>query len=208
MDNIAKIVKPEEFSTRKYDVQIWSSKDGGFTFLDYGDEMLTDSWDDIIRMLEDFRVEGVKMERNIYFDYRREIIDRRNSGDYRFVDSCDKLDVDILPLDLSKYESITEETAKWINVLFDEESSDNDGNYVLYGFVGDNVNRWIKEKEVLKLDYTTCLLCSGYGYNNDEMLLYEWSDGDTTLTIFDDREKYQAAKEKAAEVYSKYREVA
>ncbi len=35
-----------------------------------------------------------------------------------------------------------------------------------------------------------------YGFNNSEMLIYTWCEGDTTLTLFNDRQKYE--KESAA----------
>ena len=37
---------------------------------------------------------------------------------------------------------------------------------------------------------------SGFGFNDEEMLIYTWCEGDTTLAIFNDRETYQ--KERVA----------
>ena len=36
---------------------------------------------------------------------------------------------------------------------------------------------------------------SFYAYNDEEMLIYTFTEGDTTLQLFNDREKYEAEKQ-------------
>lgn len=103
-------------------------------------------------------------------------------------------DIEIIPLDLSAYPAITTETAKWMNVLFTEEDTDENGNYMLRGFTFDG-----PYNEVLKLK-----LCFGesyndpyfaWAYNDNEQLIYTYCEGDTTLKPFATKEEYEREKE-------------
>lgn len=107
-----------------------------------------------------------------------------------------ELDFDIIPLDLSKFPAIKEETKIYINSIFDEEDTDKSGNYMLRGFIGDSQKKWYRDKEKLNLNYAPYgFYYSGFGFNDSEMLIYTWCEGDTTLTIFSDRKKYQVERE-------------
>ena len=107
-----------------------------------------------------------------------------------------KEDIEIIPLDLSAYPQIKEDTAKYINVAFDKEDTDKNGNYMLRGFIGDSLKKWNSEKEKLNLNYAPYgFYYSGFGFNDEEMLIYTWCEGDTTLTLFNDRETYQKERE-------------
>lgn len=102
------------------------------------------------------------------------------------------LDFDIIPLDLSRFPQIKEETREYINAVFDEETTDRNGNYMLRGSVGDSLEKWRRDKEKLNLNYAPYgFYYSGFGFNDAEMLIYTWGEGDTTLTIFSDRTKYE-----------------
>lgn len=107
-----------------------------------------------------------------------------------------KLEFDIVPIDFSKFPAVKEETAKYINAAFDKEDTDKNGNYTLHGFIGDNLKKWYAEKEKLNLNYAPYgFYYSGFGFNDEEMLIYTWCEGDTTLTIFSDKEKYMQERE-------------
>ena len=94
------------------------------------------------------------------------------------------------------YPQIKEDTAKYINVAFDKEDTDKNGNYMLRGFIGDSLKKWNSEKEKLNLNYAPYgFYYSGFGFNDEEMLIYTWCEGDTTLTLFNDRETYQKERE-------------
>lgn len=106
-----------------------------------------------------------------------------------------KLDFDIIPLDFSKFPGIKEETRNYINSTFDKEDIDKNGNYMLRGFIGDNLKAWLRDKEKLSMNYAPYgFYYSGFGFNDTEMLIYTWCEGDTTLTIFADRKKYEAER--------------
>ena len=108
-----------------------------------------------------------------------------------------ELEFDIMPLDLSQFPEIKEETREYINSAFDREDTDKNGNYMLRGFIGDSLEKWYKDKEKLGCNYAPYgFYYSGFGFNNSEMLIYTWCEGDTTLTLFNDRQKYE--KERAA----------
>ena len=99
---------------------------------------------------------------------------------------CDA--IEILPLDLSAYPQIDEETGKWINALFKEEDTDRNGNYMLRGFT----RHEMAEVDRLGLyygDYANAY--SFFAFNDDKYLIYEYTEGDTTLKIFPDKESYQ-----------------
>lgn len=106
-----------------------------------------------------------------------------------------ELEFDIIPLDFSRFPEIKPETQKYINSVFDKETTDRNGNYMLRGFIGDSLKQWYRDKEKLNLNYAPYgFYYSGFGFNDSEMLIYTWCEGDTTLTIFSDREKYEAER--------------
>lgn len=106
-----------------------------------------------------------------------------------------KLEFDITPLDFSKFPEIKEETRKYIDSVFDKEDTDKNGNYMLRGFIGDSLHKWHRDKEKLHCNYAPYgFYYSGFGFNDSEMFIYTWCEGDTTLTIFNDRKKYEAER--------------
>jgi len=112
-------------------------------------------------------------------------------------------EIELIPYDLSAFPLVNEETAKWINILFQEPSeTDKNGNYMLRGFT-----RFLKiEMQKLGLsygDYADGL--SFYAYNDTEMLLYSYCEGDTTLKIFNDKETYEKEKEADRQWFEKER---
>lgn len=106
--------------------------------------------------------------------------------------------IEILPLDLSKFPQLSENSIKYINGLFDEEDTDRDGNYMLRGFTR------CESGEVSRLncnygDYANAY--SFFAYNNDEYFIYTYCEGDTTLTIYPDRETYEKGYKKTHDWY-------
>lgn len=107
------------------------------------------------------------------------------------------LEFDIIPLDLSRFDSLKADTADYISRSFDYETTDRNGNYMLRGFIGDSLALWYRDKEKLHCNYAPYgFYYSGFGFNDAEMLIYTWCEGDTTVTIFSDRETYE--QERAA----------
>lgn len=106
--------------------------------------------------------------------------------------------VEILPFNLSRFSSLSESTKKWINILFKEEDTDRNGNYMLRGFT------YHEREEVNHLnayygDYANAY--SFYAYNDSELLIYTYCEGDTTLTLFETAEKYAKAKQETHDWY-------
>ncbi len=102
-----------------------------------------------------------------------------------------ELKFDIIPFDFSAFPQVKTDTAKYINSYFGEEDTDKKGNCMFRGFIGDNLDTWYRDKEKLSLNYAPYgFYYSGFGFNDAEMLIYTWCEGDTTLTMFNDREKY------------------
>ena len=134
----------------------------------------------------------LRMTRNEYCEYLQKCVSRAYdpNDSYTFED-YGKEDVEIIPLDLSAYPQIKEDTAKYINTVFDKEDIDKYGNYMLRGFIGDSLEKWYRDKEKLRCNYAPYgFYYSGFGFNDEEMLIYTWCEGDTTLTLFNDRETY------------------
>ena len=139
----------------------------------------------------------LRMTRNEYCEYLQKCVSRAYdpNDSYTFED-YGKEDVEIIPLDLSAYPQIEEDTAKYINTVFDKEDIDKYGNYMLRGFIGDSLEKWYRDKEKLRCNYAPYgFYYSGFGFNDEEMLIYTWCEGDTTLTLFNDRETYYKERE-------------
>lgn len=141
----------------------------------------------------------LRMTRNEYKDYMKKCVARiYNSNDTYSWDDYKKEDVEIIPLDLSAYPAIKKETEKWINTLFDEEDEDRNGNYMLRGCTRQEGT----EVSVLNLsygDYSDSI--NFWAYNDEEMLLYTFCEGDTTLTLFTNRETYEKEKTETEKWY-------
>ena len=139
------------------------------------------------------------MTRNEYHEYLQKCVSRvwDQNDSYSMADYIQEDEkVEIIPLDLSAYPQIKEDTAKYIDVIFDKEDTDKNGNYMLRGFIGDSLKRWCRDKEKLHCNYAPYgFYYSGFGFNDEEMLIYTWCEGDTTLTLFNDRETYQKERE-------------
>lgn len=111
-------------------------------------------------------------------------------------------EIEYIPLDLSAYPSIKPETAKWIDKLFSEETTDRNGNYLLRGLT----RREGDEVALLNLsygEYSDAL--SFWAYNDEEMLIYIFCEGDTTLQLFTTREQYESEKAETLRWYKEER---
>jgi len=142
-------------------------------------------------------MEKLRMTRNEYHEHLQKCISRAYDPHDRYTfEDYKKEDIEIIPLDLSAYPQVKEDTAKYINAVFDGEDTDKNGNYMLRGFIYDSLEKWYRDKENLKLNYAPYgFYYSGFGFNDEEMLIYTWCEGDTTLTLFNDRETYQKERE-------------
>ena len=108
--------------------------------------------------------------------------------------------IELTPLDLSAFPSLTENTITWINKLFENPpETSRRGNYMLRSFTRCES----AEMKILGLTYGDYVdAISFYAYNDEEMLLYTFTEGDTTLQIFNDKAKYETEKE---DTYNRYK---
>lgn len=104
---------------------------------------------------------------------------------------------DFLPVDLSPFKTLLSETKTLIDKLFDDYEIAPRGYFLLRGFTGsDNFGRGYQEAKALN-----CIVgdsnsgYSWYAYNDAEMMIYTWCEGDTCLELFETREKYEEEKE-------------
>ena len=134
----------------------------------------------------------LEMTRNDYAQYCKDCVAK---GNYKALHE----EVNILPLDLSKYPQITKETADWMNRLFMEETTDSNGIYMLKGRCENS--HYITECSRLNCNETGISYYAGYGFNDKELLVYEYAEGDTTLQVFSDKETYEKEKERTRQWY-------
>lgn len=122
-----------------------------------------------------------KISRNDYYNLIRETGRIPKDDEY-----------EIIPLDLSAY-SLNETTQKIANVIFTEETTDRNGEYMLSGnWYGDKSYAFASQCdfELHQVSYY-----SSYAFSDEQMAVFTYTEGDITLTLFTDREKYE--KEKA-----------
>ena len=132
----------------------------------------------------------IRCTRNEKNEILKKVIDDYYAGKASW-NKYHELEFDIIPLDFSAFPQIKPNTAKYIDSHFDREDMDKNGNYMLRGFIGDSLEMWCRDKEKLNLNYTPYgFYYSGFGFNDEEMLIYTWCEGDTTVALFSDREKY------------------
>ncbi|MCD7996416.1 MAG: hypothetical protein LUH21_04195 [Clostridiales bacterium] len=135
----------------------------------------------------------MRMTRNEYHTYLDKCVSRAcDPTDSYSWDDYVKEEIEIVPLDLSGYPTLKDDTKEYINNIFDKEDTDHSGNYMLRGFIGDSLSQWYRDKDKLHCNYAPYgFYYSGFGFNDEEMLIYTWCEGDTTLTLFKDRGTYQ-----------------
>lgn len=113
-----------------------------------------------------------------------------------------KIEFDIIPLDFSKFPQFKADTCEYINKNFDKETTDKSGNYMLKGFIGDNLALWYRDKENLHCNYAPYgFYYSGFGFNDEELIIYTWCEGDTTITLFSDKATYLKEREATEKWY-------
>lgn len=145
----------------------------------------------------------MKMHRNDSHEYLSGLVarcydpkDPFSWADYKAVE------IEFEPLDLSRFPAVTKETGKWIDALFQEETSNRNGDYMLRGLT----HIVAKEMELLHLrygDYSDDY--SLWGYNDEELFIYTYCEGDTTLTIYKTVEEYNEGKAETLRWYKEER---
>lgn len=136
--------------------------------------------------------------------YREDLADQYYKKKISWEEYNKKWDeIKILPYDLSKFPTLSESSIKWINKLFiDGPEVSKRGNFMLRGFTRYEAT----EMRVLGLtygDYADAI--SFYAYNDEEMIMYEFTEGDTVLQLFPTREEYEAEKEATRQWYKEER---
>ena len=116
-------------------------------------------------------------------------------------DGYRKYDPEIIPLDLSAYPQIPEETKAFIDRYFATETEDRNGNYMLKAFDPSRLEYAIADKLGVRIREA-----NGYnfwGVNEEAMMSYSWTEGDVYLTLFNDRAKFEQEVRETEEWYKK-----
>lgn len=110
----------------------------------------------------------------------------------------DKEEYDIADLDLSAY-PLNEDTKRIANVNFMEETKDRNGNYMLSGHWMSDLSYQFAKK--CKFDLVQVNGYSSYAYSDEQMAVFTYCEGDIYLTLFTDKAKYKAEKERTIKFY-------
>jgi hypothetical protein len=125
-----------------------------------------------------------QITRNDYYKMIRETGRIPNDDEY-----------EILPLDLSKYH-LNEVTQRIVNANFMEETENRNGDYMLSGHWWSDLSYEFAHK--CGFDLTQVNGYSAYGYSDEQMAVFTYTEGDIYLTPFTDKAKYE--EEKAATI--------
>ena len=141
------------------------------------------------------------VKRNEYRKFMTECIDKVYKGELSFREYMN-MEIVFEPIDFTDYPAITTETRQYIEKLFTEEDTDRKGEPILRGFT----RHEYAEMKWLGMNYGEYSNAySMWGFNDTEMLIYTYTEGDTTLKMYKDRETYDSEK---AETERWYKEVA
>lgn len=121
-----------------------------------------------------------KIKRNDYYKMIRETGKIPKDDEY-----------EILPLDLSKYH-LSETTQRIANVNFSEETENRNGFYMLSGHWFSDLCYQFAEK--CKFDLTHVDGYSAYAFSDEQMAVFTYTEGDIYLTLFENKEDYEAEK--------------
>ena len=109
-------------------------------------------------------------------------------------------EIEWIPFDFTEYDFIKNDTRKWIDKLFTEDTTDRKGNWMLRGFT------YNPYQEMNLLNINPGNYGNGYslyGFNDEEMLIYTYCEGDTTLHLLNDRDIYEKEKKETIDWYRK-----
>lgn len=149
----------------------------------------------------------MQMTREKATQYKDELVDLY----YRRIISWDEYnkrwdDIELLPYDLSAFPQLKETTITWINKLFEKAPElSKRGNFMLRGFTRCE-GAEVRVFHLTYGDYADAI--AFYAYNDEEMMIYEFTEGDVTLQLFSDRESYEKEKQATYEWYKEERGVA
>lgn len=107
-------------------------------------------------------------------------------------------EVGILPLDLSAY-LLSETTNRIVDANFMEETTNNNGDYMLRGnWLSDLSYQFAKK---CKFDLVHVDGYSSYAYSDEQMAVFTYCEGDITLTPYTDKAKYEKEKAETIKFY-------
>lgn len=108
----------------------------------------------------------------------------------------------ILSFDLSEYH-LSKDTKRLANWKFMEEKTDRNGHYMLAGYWKDNYCYGFAEKCALDLVMVNCY--QAYAYSDEQMVVFDYCEGDVTLKPFTDWRAYEKEKAETIAFYRKAR---
>lgn len=110
------------------------------------------------------------------------------------------LQSNILSFDLSEYH-LSNDTKRLADWKFAEEKTDRNGHYMLAGYWKDNYCYGFAEKCALDLVMVNCY--QAYAYSDEQMVVFDYCEGDITLKPFANQKAYEKEKAETIAFYRK-----
>ena len=141
----------------------------------------------------------MEMTKNEYKAYMKELANKvYTDSNYSMKKyEADLNAVTVLPFNLWNFPKLSANTIKWLNVFFDEQLTDLEGNFMLSGF--DPSGFAISKFDLSYGAYSEGL--SYWGANSEEMIIFEYVEGDIYMKIFTSPTKYRAEYDKMVAFY-------
>jgi len=133
-----------------------------------------------------------RMTRNEYWNWIREDVSRITSGEAD--------EIEIIPLDLERFTKIKPENKTRIDKWFNEEAESEEGEYLLFS------RSYHPYDEIALLGMEMGEGNNGYSwwaYDDEQMMIYTYCEGDTSIKLFESEERYLNKKIETEEWYIK-----
>lgn len=108
-------------------------------------------------------------------------------------------EVEFIPLDFSEYPSLSETTKRIVDTNFTWETIDNKQNYCVTGHWLSDLSYQFAQKcgfDLVRVDGYR-----NYAYSDEQMAIFEYCEGDIYFTPYNDKAKYEKAKESTIRFY-------
>ena len=138
------------------------------------------------------------VSRKNYHTFLQSCVDKCYAGTMSWKE-YKEMEIQLEPIDFTPFPHVSKTNREYIERMFTEEDTDSEANYMVRGFTRHEYT----EKDALGMSFGDG--GNGYSwwaYNDRELMLYTFCEGDTTLTICKTAEDYAKAKESARQFYA------
>lgn len=105
---------------------------------------------------------------------------------------------EIIPLDLSSF-SMSDNTQKIVNAIFNRETVNRNGAYMLAGYWNGDISWSFSQQCGFRLHQVNSY--NSFAFSDEQMAVFIYCEGDITLTPFADKAKYEEEKTEQIKFY-------